>query len=123
MRRNSIWVRVFAIIALIAFLAVSVLTIIPMGASAQSAQSKLQQAQQKQNEIKQKINDTKAKINIIATLSGIFDKILSASLCDYTYHKTPENLLKKLYEEKEEFLFFKKEALYVQSRGLSRHTG
>ena len=78
MRRNSIWVRVFAIIALIAFLAVSVLTIIPMGASAQSAQSKLQQAQQKQNEIKQKINDTKAKISANSKEKQALDQEIAA---------------------------------------------
>ena len=34
-----------------------------------------------------------------------FDSILSASICDHTYHKTPQELLRKLVEEKEEFIF------------------
>lgn len=34
-----------------------------------------------------------------------FDSIKSATLCEHTYHKTPEYLLKKLSIEKEEFIF------------------
>ncbi|MBQ8526698.1 MAG: peptidoglycan DD-metalloendopeptidase family protein [Clostridia bacterium] len=62
MHRNSIWVRIFAIVALVAFLAVSVLTIIPMNVGAKSAESQLKDAQKKQSELKDKINDTKTKI-------------------------------------------------------------
>lgn len=34
-----------------------------------------------------------------------YESILSAVLCEHTYHKTPEKLLKKLLNESEEFLF------------------
>ena len=34
-----------------------------------------------------------------------FESILSASLCEHTYHKTPESLLEKLSNNSEEFLF------------------
>ena len=34
-----------------------------------------------------------------------FDSILSASICDHTYHKTPQELLDKLVKDKEEFIF------------------
>lgn len=63
MRRNNIWVRIFAIIALIAFLGVSVLTIVPMNVGAKSAESQLKDAQKKQSELKDKIKDTKTKIS------------------------------------------------------------
>lgn len=63
MKRNSVLVRVFAIIALVAFLFVSVITVLPMNVGAQSAQSKLKNSQAKQAELKSKINDTNTKIN------------------------------------------------------------
>lgn len=34
-----------------------------------------------------------------------FESILSATLCEHTYHKTPEKLLRKLLNDSEEFLF------------------
>lgn len=34
-----------------------------------------------------------------------FESILSAYICEHTYHKTPEKLLEKLKEQKEEFAF------------------
>lgn len=63
MRKNNIWVRILAIIALVAFLAVSVITAIPVSVDAKSAQNKLEDAQKKQSEIKDKIKDTKTKIS------------------------------------------------------------
>lgn len=36
-----------------------------------------------------------------------FDSILSATLCEHTYHKTPQELLNKLLINSEEFLFLK----------------
>ena len=63
MKRNSVLVRVLAIIALIAFLFVSVLTVLPMNVGAQSAQNKLKSSQAKQAELKGKISDTNSKIN------------------------------------------------------------
>jgi len=63
LKKNTVFVRVFAIIALIAFLATSLITFLPTGASAQSAQSKLEQAQKQQKELKDKINATQGKIS------------------------------------------------------------
>lgn len=63
MGRNTILKRVFAIIALVAFLAVSLITVWPTGANAQDAQTKIKNSQAKQSELKQKINDTEKKIS------------------------------------------------------------
>lgn len=63
MKKNSVLVRVLAIVALVAFLFVSVISVMPMNAGAQSAQSKLKSSQAKQAELKSKINDTNTKIN------------------------------------------------------------
>lgn len=63
MGRNKLFVRAFAIVALVAFLAMSLVTILPTGVSAQTAQSKLKDAQTKQSELKSKIDNTKSQIN------------------------------------------------------------
>ncbi len=63
MKKNSVLVRVLAIVALVAFLFVSVLTVLPMNVGAQSAQNKLESSQAKQAELKGKINDTNSKIS------------------------------------------------------------
>lgn len=63
MGRNTILTRIFAIIALVAFLAVSLITVWPSGANAQDAQSKIKTSQAKQSELKQKINETEKKIS------------------------------------------------------------
>lgn len=63
MKRNSFFVRILAIIALVTFVAVSVITIFPFSVSAQTAQSKLKDSQAKQEELKDKINDANNKIS------------------------------------------------------------
>lgn len=63
MVKNKLIVRVLAMIALVAFLAVSLITIIPTSVGAESAQSKLKDAQTKQSELKSKINSTQSQIN------------------------------------------------------------
>ena len=63
MKRNSVLIRVLAVAALVAFVLVSVISVMPMNVGAQSAQSKLKSSQQKQAELKDKINDTNSKIN------------------------------------------------------------
>ncbi len=63
MVKNKLIVRVLAMIALVAFLAVSLITIIPTSVGAESAQSKLKSAQTKQSELKSKINSTQSQIN------------------------------------------------------------
>ena len=62
--QNKIFLRVLAIIALVAFLGMSFISVIPMRTEASSAQDKLKDAQAKQNELKNKINDTKSKISV-----------------------------------------------------------
>lgn len=57
------FVRIFAWVALIAFLAVSVITIFPFGVRAETAQERLNKAQKQQAEIQQKLNSNKAKKN------------------------------------------------------------
>ncbi|MBE7031327.1 MAG: hypothetical protein E7409_07925 [Ruminococcaceae bacterium] len=59
--RNKTLIRVLAWIALIAFLAISVLVITPFPSAQASAQSKINNAQQKQNEMQDKINQSKQK--------------------------------------------------------------
>ncbi len=59
--RNRKFVKVLAWIALIAFLAVTVLSVIPYSGSAASAQERLQNAQKKQQELNKRLNDNKAK--------------------------------------------------------------
>ena len=61
--RNKTLIRILAVIALIAFTTISVITIMPFSASAQTAQQKLNSATQKKQEMKQKINETNANIN------------------------------------------------------------
>ena len=56
-------VRAFAWVALVAFLAVSVITIFPFGARAETAQEKLNKAQKQQEEMQKKLNANKAKKN------------------------------------------------------------
>ena len=63
MGRNTLLKRVFAVVALIAFLAVSVITVFPLGANAQDAQTKIKDSQAKQTELKDKINETDQKIS------------------------------------------------------------
>ena len=63
MVKNKLIVRVLAMIALVAFLAVSLITILPTSVGAESAQSKLKSAQTKQSELKSKINSTQSQIN------------------------------------------------------------
>ncbi len=63
MVKNKLIVRVLAMIALVAFLAVSLITILPTSVGAESAQSKLKSAQTKQSELKSKINSTQGQIN------------------------------------------------------------
>lgn len=59
--RNRKFVKPLAWIALIAFLAVTVLSVIPFNGSAASAQERLQNAQKKQQELNKRLNDNKAK--------------------------------------------------------------
>lgn len=63
MGRNTLLKRIFAVVALIAFLAVSVITVFPLGANAQDAQTKIKNSQAKQSELKDKINQTDKKIS------------------------------------------------------------
>ena len=57
MGRNTLLKRIFAVVALIAFLAVSVITVFPLGANAQDAQTKIKNSQAKQSELKDKIKN------------------------------------------------------------------
>lgn len=59
--RNKGFIRVFAWVALVAFLAVSVLTVIPFGVRAESAQERLNKARQEQQALNKKLSDTKSK--------------------------------------------------------------
>ncbi|MBE7012542.1 MAG: hypothetical protein E7416_00475 [Ruminococcaceae bacterium] len=59
--RNRKFVRVLAWIALAAFVAVSLLSVIPFNVSAASAKERLQKAQQQQQELNKKLNDNNAK--------------------------------------------------------------
>lgn len=59
--RKKNFVRIFAWIALVAFLAVSLFTIVPFRADAASAQERLNKARQQQQEINKKLNDTQSK--------------------------------------------------------------
>lgn len=58
---NRKFVKALAWIALIAFLAVTVLSAIPFNGSAASAQERLQNAQKKQQELNKRLNDNKAQ--------------------------------------------------------------
>lgn len=59
--RNKKFVIIFAWVALIAFLAVSVITIVPFGARAASAQERLNKARQQQTELNKKLDSAKEK--------------------------------------------------------------
>ena len=63
MRNNKLIIRIFAFIVAIAFIAVSLLTVFPLDAGAETAQSKLEDAQKKQEEIQQQIKNTDEKIS------------------------------------------------------------
>lgn len=60
--RNKGFMRMFAWIALVAFLAVSILSIIPFGTTrAETAQEKLDKARKEQKELQSKLNENKEK--------------------------------------------------------------
>jgi len=59
--KNKGLVRVLAWVALVAFIGVSLLTVVPFGVRAESAQQRLNKAQQQQSELNKKLNANKAK--------------------------------------------------------------
>lgn len=61
LKRNSRLVRVLSVIALAAFLFVSVISAIPFKVGAETAQEKIDNSIKKQNEIKNQINDANVK--------------------------------------------------------------
>ena len=63
MRRNTILIRTFAVVALIAFLAVTIIAVFPTGVGAQDAQTRLENSQAQQNELQQKIDEADKQIS------------------------------------------------------------
>lgn len=62
MRNNKVFIRIMAVIALVAFLSVSIMAAVPViKANAQTAQQKIDQAIKKQGEIQGQINSANAK--------------------------------------------------------------
>ncbi len=59
--KNKGILRVLAWIALVAFIGVSLLTVVPFGVRAETAQERLNKAQQQQTELNKKLNANKAK--------------------------------------------------------------
>ena len=59
--RNRGFIRVLAWIALVAFIGVSLITITPFGARAESAQERLEKARQQQQELNKKLNQAKTQ--------------------------------------------------------------
>lgn len=59
--KNKGLVRILAWVALVAFIGVSLLTVVPFGVRAESAQQRLNKAQQQQTELNKKLNANKAK--------------------------------------------------------------
>jgi len=59
--RNKKYVRALAWISLVAFIAVSLFTIMPVGVRAESAQTRLEKARQQQQALNKKLDDAKSK--------------------------------------------------------------
>lgn len=76
--RNKNFIRVLAWIALVAFLAVSLLTIVPFGARAETAQEKLNKARQEQQKLNQRLNENKEQKKAEEQKKDVIDEQISA---------------------------------------------
>lgn len=75
--KNKLFIRIIAVIALGAFLALSLITSLPLYANAQSAQQRLESAGKQKQELQGKINQTKQDINKNLAQKQVIDKEIS----------------------------------------------
>ncbi len=75
--KNKLFVRIVAIVALGAFLALSLITALPLYANAKSAQQRLEDAGKQKQELQGKINQTKSDINKNLAQKEVIDKEIS----------------------------------------------
>ncbi len=61
--KNRGIIRILAWVALVAFIGVSLLTVVPFGVRAESAQERLNKAQQEQQQLNKRLNENKTKKN------------------------------------------------------------
>ena len=74
---NKLFIRIFAWVALAAFLTLTVATVVPFGARAETAQERLNNAQKKQAELNKKLNENNAKKNAEQKNKNAIDKEVS----------------------------------------------